>query len=769
MNRPIGLATVAASAAFAYGVLLGGTAIGEVDPFARALNLVVGGIVVGVYVLRAPVIGDKTDGLVAVGLAAFTLACLFSLLPRQSFDAAVGALTLAATFFVARGVLNDGRRRRFLAHTAMALSGVIVAIFIIQWSAVVVEWMARTGWNTVPPLNLNFSTSPWGHRHDAALLVVALYPAWWVGRQSALRRFVAVIVGGLTAVIVALDGSRNLWLAIVIATLLVFAAPTLKLVRRAATRTRALIVAAPLTVLMVVMLSPLVERLLTAKSLETRAGMWEASMTLWLDHPLTGIGPGTFPWALQQTGWFDANSWAPRHPDGSLIQLLAESGALGVLAVTCVAVAVAPAVIGRRWRAASWGITVLVAAGLAASPTDFAFLNLIGIFWAAYALPRHHSVQATRQSGPRVAVRTASVVLVSLAGAATALSVVGAVAFSVAINAIRAGDAQDALRPLSWAVELDPHMALYHRQRGAALLLVGDSESAADELRVATTLNPSDDTAWRVLALSQRLRGDSQAAEGAYDQAVTLQRSDATNLLLLLQNVASQGDTHRARRIAAEVVETWPQVISAPGWLELTAPLGTGADLVEAALTRWEGGESPAAEISRQPLVLAGMARDRDLLAQAWAQSGLSRALATAMWSTYACRPEAESALAHTTASDRRITDFWLLHGQLAATRGDSATLQNSLRVAELMGGASIGDTFGAANPLNENVAPGFSLDVWGYRRPAVDWPSTPWDVPSWRVGRARWALDPLSAAATAGLSSCGLIEASGEPTDTVP
>jgi tetratricopeptide (TPR) repeat protein len=346
---------------------------------------------------------------------------------------------------------------------------------------------------------------------------------------------------------------------------------------------------------------------------------------------------------------------------------------------------------------------------------------------------------------------------------------VAAIVFSGATAAIARGNDESALQQITWAADLDPRMALYQRQRGAALLLRGELEEAGAALSAATRTNPFDDTAWRALGLSWDLRGNPEAAERAYGRAVALQRSDATNLLSLLQSVVSQGNEERARQTAAEIVETWPQIVSAPGWLDLTGPLGTGAGLVDAALRRWERGEAPASEVSRQPLVLAGMVRDRDVLARAATESGLSHALATAIWSTYACRPDAEDALARTMASDRRITDFWLLRAQLAAMRGDRGTALNSLRVAELMGGASIGGTSGSANPLNENVAPGFSADVWGYRRPAVEWPSTQWDVPSWRVGRARWALEPAAAASTAGLNSCGLTVSSYRPNDTLP
>ncbi len=62
---------------------------------------------------------------------------------------------------------------------------------------------------------------PWGHRHDLTLLVVMLYPSWWLGRISPLRAAMGTVIGVLTLLIVIVDGSRTIWFAMSLASAVV--------------------------------------------------------------------------------------------------------------------------------------------------------------------------------------------------------------------------------------------------------------------------------------------------------------------------------------------------------------------------------------------------------------------------------------------------------------------------------------------------------------------------------------------------------------------
>ena len=74
-----------------------------------------------------------------------------------------------------------------------------------------------------------------------------------------------------------------------------------------------------------------------------RGAMWKSLTDVWISRPFSGFGPGSFPWILQTTGYFTTNTYAPRHPDSAVFQLLGETGLLGVGALACLFLAAVPA------------------------------------------------------------------------------------------------------------------------------------------------------------------------------------------------------------------------------------------------------------------------------------------------------------------------------------------------------------------------------------------------------------------------------------------
>ena len=128
------------------------------------------------------------------------------------------------------------------------------------------------------------------------------------------------------------------------------------------------------------------DRLLTTNTLVSRADMWGALLQVWGERPINGYGPGSFAWLLQMTDYFDANSWAPRHPDSLPFQVLPEAGLLGVVAIGIVVVALAPGVWRAHW-APRFALLAMAFAAIGANPTEFGFFVLVGVAWAAYAGP----------------------------------------------------------------------------------------------------------------------------------------------------------------------------------------------------------------------------------------------------------------------------------------------------------------------------------------------------------------------------------------------
>ncbi len=111
--------------AFAYMVLIGGTGRGEVDFAPRLLNGLVGGVLIALYIVRAPSHFDAVDRGVLVALLLFAGAGVLSAFPRQSFDAVLAALAFAAAFYLARDELRARIPRQRLVAVLIGLSAIL--------------------------------------------------------------------------------------------------------------------------------------------------------------------------------------------------------------------------------------------------------------------------------------------------------------------------------------------------------------------------------------------------------------------------------------------------------------------------------------------------------------------------------------------------------------------------------------------------------------------------------------------------------------------
>ena len=304
-------------------VLLGGTHAGEVNTMLAAISGLVAAPIIGLYIWRIE-LADRIDRLILTAIILFVVSCAFSLLLRQSLEPALAAVAYGAALFVARGVLAREAARRAFVWALIGLSAGLTALTAARWGVYLVEWMSLADWRTVPALNMELPSIPWGHRHDLALLLVMLYPAWWVVRPSRARRAAALVVGAVVAALVVIDGSRMLWFAIVVATAASAAVamrgrpgvmfPNGRRVGLAALLTVGI---AGVALLASGMGGSLLQRLTNFESVGWRTAMWEALVDWWLAHPLAGGGPGSFAWLLQGTGYFDTSSFAPRHPDSA--------------------------------------------------------------------------------------------------------------------------------------------------------------------------------------------------------------------------------------------------------------------------------------------------------------------------------------------------------------------------------------------------------------------------------------------------------------------
>ena len=742
-RRSLGVGSTLLLGALVYVVCVGGPGGGELNPALRVFTAVIGGWVIVGLAIGGPRHSDRVDSMVVGALVFFALAGVMSQFPRQSFDAVLAATAYLAAFILARGYLGATAPRRMLEHVLIGLSVFFTLTAAIGWFPDVIRLWAVSDWEVVPPLNLELTAGGWGHRYDVVLMIAILYPAWWAGQPSRLRMAAAVPIGILGMIAIILTGSRTLWLAFGVATAVV-GYPMLARLWRTYPAVRwtvgvGLVVGIAMTFAVG---GPLFDRVMNINSLAPRLSLWGPLTQVWLVNPIGGVGPGSFPWALQLTPYFETSSYAPRHPDSVFFQLLAEGGILGMAALALVVAAVVPAVWNGRSSAARWVLVMCIVASLAANPTDFPFIVAVMLAWAAYAAPRQPSRDEPERRRHRVRMRAATVAALVIIAAAQSSTLLGVVAYDSARLAVDGGDVGRGIEHLDMAVALDPGMALYWRQRGTGHLVLGHGDRALADLTTANRLNPWDDLAWRATALAHAAEGDSAAALTSVDKGRAVQRSDSANLLLAAWLNAAADRIETSTEILAEVVQSWPSVTGAVGWSELAGQSGGSEALIEAAVSRWSRGERSPEPLLHQDLWLAALSGS----ASTPDSRALSAALADAVIASLRCDDNTRNLLAATSASDQRTATYWATRVRDAANRGtdDDAALEALLIYS---GDAPLSSVEGTLNPLNE----GF---WWGYRRFPIFWPQTAIELPDWRAGVSRWMLAPWDAVAEAGLDA---------------
>lgn len=706
------------AALLVYMVLIGGTSVGELHPLIRfATNLIVLGLLLA-WVRGPARSADRLDAAVLIGLLLFLGAGVASQFMRQSFDAGWMAIGFAAAFTVGRRALAVPQARRLMLAAMAALSVVLALITAARWLPSTAAWVMASG-GSPPPLDLAYPSAPWGHRHDVALLLVLLAPAWQAFVRQRLARILAVVAWTLTALIVVLDGSRNLWLAVAVASVL--AAWSHWGGRRLLTRRGVTIVAGVLLVASAAVSVALLDRLINLRTIGARNELWEGATEAWLAAPITGQGPGSFPWVLQTTDYFSTNAWAPRHPDSALFQLLPEAGLLGAAAVAVLLIAVIPRI--RIGEPSGWALTTFLVACLAANPTDFGFLVASAIAWLASSIP----VPPVPEMGPtrkavaspraRRAIATATIGLAALVGLAQVSVLLGEAAFWRAGAAVEAGDMEAANREVSQAVALDPSLALYHRVDGLIDWSRSGPEAAIPALQEAVRVNAADDLAWRTLAAAQWPSGNAESAAGSIETALRLQRSDLANVLLAVRIASARGESVAASALLAEAVQAWPTLTGASTWMSFLTEVGVPSEaVVDAAIDRWRHGMPGPVPMRTQPSWLVAMGERPDLRDEAIEATAEPRPIAEALAYALTCdRQASEEALARADPSKVYNRLYWQLRVALASLsdREDRAAA-DALR-------AMVGDSPPAPadlDLLDEATQPGFSIDNWGYRRP---------------------------------------------------
>jgi hypothetical protein len=332
--------------------------------------------------------------------------------------------------------------------------------------------------------------------------------------------------------------------------------------------------------------------------------MWGEAVTHWLRSPIFGFGPGSFAREFATTGYYSEFDGNVPHAHNAVVQLLFESGLLGLAAVLLIVLGLGIGI--HRGRSIPWPIAGLVIffalASLTDNPTVVPFLIVVLLLWIALAIPRTE-VPASSQ-GTRWVARLSLGLLAPIAFAAVAV-LAGGWAFDRARDAADAGDPGEVVQSLRLAALLDPANALYHRELGVR----EDQPSAArEELQRAIQLNPSDEQARRALALVL----STERNRTALDVASDLREQDGLqieNHLLAAFVAKAQADFPIVHQALTRAVQLAPWITGAPEW-QAVFPDANTTQLLRDAQSAWLNSDEASARNIRARAWLAGLSGD---------------------------------------------------------------------------------------------------------------------------------------------------------------
>ena len=477
-------------------------------------------------------------------LAPAMLVCLVAL----AFSWALSSERRLGTDYVAYSVLLFGGYLllvKLLGHPffgpRMQSLGALVGLGICLLYTVIVfshwvDFWSELGRFSPPPLRPLFEGLSYGNPSTVATVVALswLAAAAHFGFSTARSRLFLLVFGLLVAWVVLVSGSRGAWAGLAIATLLViplilFTSVDRSTIRELAGR-RSVRAGAGVVLLLAAVASvvflPAVASRLSEPASDTRLAFFGASVRMFEERPITGLGPGT--WAPERA-WYtepsEADYYIP-HAHNIALQTAAELGLLGIAAGLILAAALGILVLaGVRshdptTRRFAWASLFALVYLLGHQMFDF-YPNMpaVGFFLALSVGQLDALVQPTvgllsGRSLGRIATRgllvAAAVGVVVSSSWLIGHEVVAAEADRAA-HAANANDWETALSAARAAAAADPDLPPYSYLLGLAAAHNGDLELARDQM-LASARADGFPLAWLNVARLELDLGDREAA-----------------------------------------------------------------------------------------------------------------------------------------------------------------------------------------------------------------------------------------------------------------
>jgi tetratricopeptide (TPR) repeat protein len=499
-------------------------------------------------------------------------------------------------------------------------------------------------------------------------------------------------------------------------------------------------------IVLVVNSPTLSSRIANVATVLTRFSLWNESVGVWLAHPLTGVGPGGFPFSYQLSDHFRNSLFDPRHPDNAVIQVLVEAGLLGLAAA---AICVTTLVLGARTRLRSepcavWALLFFAFTTFGANPTDFLFLVAPAVVWASFLVPSDSRLR----NEPSPSIRSSKVTTgllrsgnVIIAAAVLAMAAASA-SYQIGWMAYQRGDVAGAASALDLAITLDPSLAIYRRERGSLAFAAEQWDQAARLYGEGLSINRYDSVAWRGLALTELQLSEPTASVRAAKAATDLMFLSPQNQIVL----AAVGRDHPSvfEQAMRTALEQAPQlaVVSWDGTI-----LGF-ADRV--AVTKGVVGNSSrevGSNVSFGRLLLAVLTARPDVAEAAMRGVPQAQRLsAFSLASFAACDLDAaDNLIDDASKTEGEFPSFWIARSVISAATGHDhqRIVAIAVRVLRLPSGSS--------QELVASALAGDRSDAWRYRRIALGVRSPLAGLPSSGAGLSLLISDPATAFSSLG------------------
>lgn len=565
----------------------------------RVLSVVVGAGAVAAWLIvgaRQPAWRPRTvlwPAIVAC-LVAMGVSTVASATPRLAFDFLAYAVILAGLYLLLQRLFADAWYRDRLGTLGVllgfGLSGTYIGAILVHW----IDFWRGLGHLAIPPLRPEFEGLAYGNPSTIATVCIVLWlaAAGHLGFGTSRRVVVLAVLGAMTAAVVFLSGSRGAWVGLALAMAVVIPAwltPSSHrdLVRAAVASRRVRLAGAAAVVssaLVLVAFLPAIVSRVGEHAADTRTAFYQASLRMFVDHPLAGLGPGTWPVArAAYTDPAEADYYIP-HAHNIYLQTLAELGLVGAFAGLIMAVSVG-LLIRRALRSGDgtqrrigWAAVAAMAYLGAHQIFDF-YPNMPAIGFCLALIVARLDAAAT-DSGPIPPRRRAVPVAALALGLGVAMSAVWLVRSEAAASlgeqatdAANKGSWAEARAAASEALRLDPDMAPYLFTAGLAAAHTGDLANARDLIERAARIDDFP-TAWIDVASLESDLGNPDAARAALARGTRLGFQQPQLALDAAELYLKLGDPQSAVEMAVAAIIAAPslaadRVWDAPRWQAL--------------------------------------------------------------------------------------------------------------------------------------------------------------------------------------------------------